>query len=96
MLKKMNSEKCDLLRVEPENSKLSEYCGWMFLEHFCPGLKSACGHFELKIANKFVKLTLECKIQNDAYDGKIQNSAIFAFVLTKSVIELGLITYIYE
>ena len=85
MLKKMNSEKCDLLRVEPENSKLSEYCGWMFLEHFCPGLKSPCGHFELKIANKFVKLTHECKIQNDAYDGKIQKLAIFAFVLTANL-----------
>ena len=87
MLKKINSEKCNLLRVEPENSKLSEYCGWMFLEHFCPGLKSPCRHFELKIANKFVKLTLECKIQNAAYDGKIQNSAIFAFVLTANLVQ---------
>ena len=80
-------KKCDLLRVEPENSKISEYCGFMFLEHFCPNLKSPCGHFELKIANKFVKLTLEWKIQNDAYDGKIQNSAIFAFVLTANLIQ---------
>ena len=86
MLKKNHSEKCDLLRVEPENSKLSEYCGWMFLEHFCPGLKSPCGHFELKIANKFVKLTHECKIQNYASDGKIQNLTIFSFVLTANLL----------
>ena len=81
MLKTWISEKCDLLRVDPENSKIWEYYAMDLPGIFWTGLKSRCGHFELKIANKFVKLTHECKIQNDAYDGKIQKLAIFAFVL---------------
>ena len=55
MLEKMISEKWDILRVGTENSRISEHCGWIFLELFCPGLKSPCGNFELKIDNNFGK-----------------------------------------